>query len=257
MGQDCNFTRSGFKDARTVPRDGVAIPSDAIGTYKRRFQNENPIRTLPDLATRAIETPLSSLMGTMWRTIDQSTDGKLCDAKESWELLEDLALYDNESWNDLRDFAKPVKAISLPQDAPSTSSHRLIKFKNQVQRLMEAHLALNPPDQVNKIGFFMYDLEWPHDSQYCLENPCTLLLNTHPAPYKWNVGGSSAYAIAVEVFDPLPSLCIWEALGGNIRNLDSIWKETGQDCNFIRCGFKDARTVPEDGVAIPSDAVKT
>ncbi|GKE88086.1 hypothetical protein Tco_1565561, partial [Tanacetum coccineum] len=29
--------------------------------------------------------------------------------KESWALLEDLALYDNESWNDPRDFAKPVK----------------------------------------------------------------------------------------------------------------------------------------------------
>ncbi|GKD91430.1 zinc finger, CCHC-type containing protein [Tanacetum coccineum] len=49
------------------------------------------------------------------RTIDQSTGGKLRDrnAKEYWELLKDLALYDNESWNDLRDFAKPVKAISL------------------------------------------------------------------------------------------------------------------------------------------------
>ncbi|GJU02276.1 hypothetical protein Tco_1112614 [Tanacetum coccineum] len=50
------------------------------------------------------------------RTIDQSAGGKLHDlnAEESWELLEDLALYDNESWNDPRDFAKPVKAIALP-----------------------------------------------------------------------------------------------------------------------------------------------
>ncbi|GJV00899.1 MAK10-like protein [Tanacetum coccineum] len=34
--------------------------------------------------------------------------GKLRDlnAEESWALLKDLALYDNESWNDLRDFAK-------------------------------------------------------------------------------------------------------------------------------------------------------
>ncbi|GJT92177.1 MAK10-like protein [Tanacetum coccineum] len=42
--------------------------------------------------------------------------GKIRDrnAKESWALLEDLALYDNESWNDPRDFAKSVKAISLP-----------------------------------------------------------------------------------------------------------------------------------------------
>ncbi|GJW11545.1 hypothetical protein Tco_1577372 [Tanacetum coccineum] len=44
--------------------------------------------------------------------------GKLHDpqTKESWAILEDIALYDNESWNDPRDFAKPVKAITLPQD---------------------------------------------------------------------------------------------------------------------------------------------
>ncbi|GKD64154.1 zinc finger, CCHC-type containing protein, partial [Tanacetum coccineum] len=50
------------------------------------------------------------------RTIDQSAGGKLRDlnGKESWALLEDLALYDNESWNDPRDFAKPIKAMALP-----------------------------------------------------------------------------------------------------------------------------------------------
>ncbi|GJV40490.1 hypothetical protein Tco_1418930 [Tanacetum coccineum] len=39
--------------------------------------------------------------------MDQSAGGKLCDrnTKESWALLEDLTLYDNESWNDPRDFA--------------------------------------------------------------------------------------------------------------------------------------------------------
>ncbi|GKB64381.1 MAK10-like protein [Tanacetum coccineum] len=77
------------------------------------------------------------------RTIDQSAGGKLRDrnAKESWTLLEDLALYDNESWNDPRDFTKSFKAIALPQDVPSTSDRRLIELENQVQRLMEAHLA--------------------------------------------------------------------------------------------------------------------
>ncbi|GJY31287.1 MAK10-like protein [Tanacetum coccineum] len=87
------------------------------------------------------------------RTIDQSTGGKLRDrnAKESWALLEDLALYDNESWNGPRDFAKPVKEISLPQDVLSTPDRRLIELKNQVQRLMEAHLAPMQPTQINKI----------------------------------------------------------------------------------------------------------
>ncbi|GJW21832.1 hypothetical protein Tco_0032454 [Tanacetum coccineum] len=43
--------------------------------------------------------------------------------------LQDLALYDNKSWNNPKDFAKPVKAIDLPQDVPSTSDRRLIELK--------------------------------------------------------------------------------------------------------------------------------
>ncbi|GJS71166.1 hypothetical protein Tco_0704007 [Tanacetum coccineum] len=84
--------------------------------------------------------------------------------------LQDLALYDNESWNDPRDFAKPVKAIALPQDVPSTSDRRLIKLKNQVQRLMEAHLALTQPIQVNKITTSCEICSGPHDTQYCMDD---------------------------------------------------------------------------------------
>ncbi|GKD08700.1 MAK10-like protein, partial [Tanacetum coccineum] len=107
------------------------------------------------------------------RTIDQSASGKLCDlnAEESWALLEDLTLYDNESWNDPRDFAKPVKAISMPQDVSSTSDRRLIELENQVQRLMEAHLAPTQPTQVNKITTSCEICSGPHDTQYCMEDP--------------------------------------------------------------------------------------
>ncbi|GJT03868.1 hypothetical protein Tco_0838330 [Tanacetum coccineum] len=98
------------------------------------------------------------------QTIDQSAGGKLRDlnAKESWALLEDLSLYDNKSWNDPKDFAKPVKAITLPQDVLSTSDRRLIKLENQVQRLMEAYLAMTQPTQVNKIttSSFAYECDF-------------------------------------------------------------------------------------------------
>ncbi|GJZ76994.1 MAK10-like protein [Tanacetum coccineum] len=106
------------------------------------------------------------------RTIDQSVGGKLRDmiVKESWALLEDLALYDNKSWNDPRDFAKPVKAISLPQDVPSTSDRRLIELENQVQCLMEAYLAPKQPIHVNKITSSCEICSGPHDTQYCVEN---------------------------------------------------------------------------------------
>ncbi|GJU40057.1 hypothetical protein Tco_1193014 [Tanacetum coccineum] len=78
------------------------------------------------------------------RTIDQLADRKLSDlnADESWALLEDLALYDNKSWNDPRDFAKPVKAIALPQDVP-----------------------------MNKITTSCEICNGPHYTQYCMEDP--------------------------------------------------------------------------------------
>ncbi|GJT33723.1 hypothetical protein Tco_0924142 [Tanacetum coccineum] len=71
--------------------------------------------------------------------IDHAAGGKLHDqsTKESWEIIEDLALYDNKSWNDLRDLAKPVKAISFPYDVPSTTDHRLIKLENQETDIQE------------------------------------------------------------------------------------------------------------------------
>ncbi|GKA84206.1 hypothetical protein Tco_0805801 [Tanacetum coccineum] len=105
--------------------------------------------------------------------VPHQAGGKLRDrnAKESWALLEDLSLYGNKSWNDLRDFPKPVKAITLPQDVLSTSDCRLIKLENQVQRLMEAHLAPIQPTQVNKITTSCEICSGPHDTQYCMEDP--------------------------------------------------------------------------------------
>nr|GEV19566.1 hypothetical protein [Tanacetum cinerariifolium] len=106
------------------------------------------------------------------RTIDQSASGKLRNknAKESWALIEDLALYDNESWNDPKDFAKSVKAISLRHDVPNASDCRLTELENQVQRFMEAHFAPKPSIQVNKIASSCEICSGPHDTQYCMEN---------------------------------------------------------------------------------------
>ncbi|GKB96674.1 MAK10-like protein, partial [Tanacetum coccineum] len=47
--------------------------------------------------------------------IDSAAGGKLRDknADESWEIIENLALYNYEGWNDSKDFIKPVKDISI------------------------------------------------------------------------------------------------------------------------------------------------
>ncbi|GJR61164.1 MAK10-like protein [Tanacetum coccineum] len=71
----------------------------------------------------------------LMRTIDQATGGKLRDKnnEESWALLEDLALYDNESWNEPRDFAKLVKAISMPLEVPSTFDLRMLELEDKIK----------------------------------------------------------------------------------------------------------------------------
>ncbi|GJW02003.1 hypothetical protein Tco_1560859 [Tanacetum coccineum] len=70
----------------------------------------------------------------------------------------------NRPVNDPRDFTKPIKAITLPQDVPSTSDCRLIELETQVQRLMEAHPALIQPTQVNKITTLCEICSGPHDT---------------------------------------------------------------------------------------------
>ncbi|GKD29158.1 hypothetical protein Tco_1239936, partial [Tanacetum coccineum] len=73
--------------------------------------------------------------------------------------------------NDPRDLAKSVKPITLPQDVPSTSDHRLIELEIQDECLMESYLALIQPTQVNKITTLCKICSGPHDTYYCVEDP--------------------------------------------------------------------------------------
>ncbi|GJX97952.1 hypothetical protein Tco_0354971 [Tanacetum coccineum] len=107
--------------------------------------DKNPIRTLGDYSKLSHE----GYMNTIELLVGNNVN---------------LALYDNKSWNDLKDLAKLLKAITLPQDVSSTSDRHLIELENQVQRLMEAHLALTQSTQVNKIATSCEIYSGPHDT---------------------------------------------------------------------------------------------
>ena len=126
------------------------------------------------------------------RTIDQLAGGKLCDlsAEQSWELIEDLALYDNESWNDPRDLNKTVKAISLPSNNFSTPDRRIMELEDQVKFLMKSYEAPKPSSQVNKITSSCELCSDPHDTRDCVELPGTAFADyastrTDEAGDKW------------------------------------------------------------------------
>ncbi|GJX63618.1 hypothetical protein Tco_0296518 [Tanacetum coccineum] len=65
---------------------------------------------------------------------------RLCEidrADESWEIIENLALYDHEGWNDTKEFVKPVKAIFTPQGTSKTPDRRLLELEDQINFLLK------------------------------------------------------------------------------------------------------------------------
>ncbi|GKB73414.1 hypothetical protein Tco_0934826 [Tanacetum coccineum] len=71
--------------------------------------DENPIRTLGDYSKPSHEGYRNTIKvpaGNNVCEIDRAAGGKLCNknADESWEIVENLALYDHEGWNDTKEF---------------------------------------------------------------------------------------------------------------------------------------------------------
>ncbi|GKA90598.1 hypothetical protein Tco_0812468 [Tanacetum coccineum] len=176
LGDDSKPSHEGYRNTIELPKGNNVVPlrSDIIRLVQNecsfhRLRSEDPNQHLKDFRKLVDSLDLDGSIFTwedlttrflaqfsppgrtaklrndiLIRTINQSVGGKLRDlnAEESWALLEDLALYDNESWNDPRDFAKPVKAIALPQDVPI----------NKITTPCEIYSGL-------------------HDTQYCMEDP--------------------------------------------------------------------------------------
>nr|GEY20473.1 hypothetical protein [Tanacetum cinerariifolium] len=105
--------------------------------------DENPIRTLRDYFKPSYEGYKNTIpVGNNMCEIDHVAGGKLHNnnADESWEIIENLALYDHEGWKDTNVFAKPVKAISTSQGISKTPDRRLLEHEDQL------NFSLKGPD---------------------------------------------------------------------------------------------------------------
>ncbi|GKD80614.1 zinc finger, CCHC-type containing protein [Tanacetum coccineum] len=76
-----------------------------------------------------------------------AASGKICNKNpdESWEIIENLALYDHEGWNDAKEFVKPVKAISTPQPTSKTPKQRLLELEIQINFLLKGSQPTSRP----------------------------------------------------------------------------------------------------------------
>ncbi|GJT89032.1 hypothetical protein Tco_1070749 [Tanacetum coccineum] len=75
-----------------------------------------------------------------------SKNGKLRNknADESWEIIENLSLYDHEGLDDTKEFVKPVKVITAPQGITKTPDRRLLELEDQINFLLKGSRPTPP-----------------------------------------------------------------------------------------------------------------
>ncbi|GJX58907.1 MAK10-like protein [Tanacetum coccineum] len=153
---------------------GDANPIRTLGVYSK--PSHEGYRNTIELPEGNNVVPLRS--DTIWeRTRLCLFQFSLHDQASNW--LERLSAGSITTWKDLTthflaQFIPPRRTVKLHNDIliyPEYIRRCLIKLENQVQRLMEAHLALMQPTQVNKITSSCEICSGPHDTQYCMENP--------------------------------------------------------------------------------------
>ncbi|GJY97262.1 hypothetical protein Tco_0514172 [Tanacetum coccineum] len=168
LGDYSKPSHKGYRNTIELPVGNNVVPlrSDTI----RLVQNECLFYELRS------EDPNQHLKDFLKLVDSIDLDGSIT----TWEDLTTRFLTQFFPSNDPKDFAKLVKAITLPQDVPSTSDRRLIELENQVQHLMEAHLALTQPTQVNKITTSCEIYSGPTTLSIAWKILSKPLLNMHP-----------------------------------------------------------------------------
>ncbi|GJR75006.1 hypothetical protein Tco_0087371 [Tanacetum coccineum] len=121
--------------------------------------------------------------------IDRAVGGKLRDknANESWKIIENLALYDHEGWNDSKNFVKPVKAVSTPQSTSKTPDRRLLELEDHINFLLKGlrptpkPSSMHVPQAYAKAVYSNPRLQ--NQNEPPKQNPFTFRERTSPNPH--------------------------------------------------------------------------
>ncbi|GJY13193.1 hypothetical protein Tco_0382502 [Tanacetum coccineum] len=157
----------------------IPSPEPAIGCFNdldffKEFENEFPAIVYNDAQTSKADLLTEPILSPQHiNEFNLNDETSVSEYDERNKTFCTLMIYSPSTLflKDPRDFAKPVKAIVLPQDVPSTSDLRLIELENEVQCLMEALLAPIQPTKVNKINTPCKICKGPHDTHVCIDDP--------------------------------------------------------------------------------------
>ncbi|GJV10053.1 MAK10-like protein [Tanacetum coccineum] len=150
----------GYRNTIELPEGNNVVPlrSDTIREIKRLHLFQF---SLHGKACNWLERLLAGSIST-WEDLTTSFLAQFFPSRRTAKLRNDILMFQQHQGESISEAWTHV---------PSTSDCRLIELENQVQRLMEAHLAPKQPIQVNKITSSCEICSGPHDTQYCMENP--------------------------------------------------------------------------------------
>ncbi|GKD59771.1 hypothetical protein Tco_1297280 [Tanacetum coccineum] len=162
LGDYSKTSHEGYRNTIKLPVENKVVPLrfDTIrlvqnGCSFHGFRSEDPNQHLKDFLKLVDSLDLDGQ--NRERTRLHLFQFSLRDQARNW--LERLPAGSITTWE------------ALTTHVPNTFDCRLIELENQVQRLMEAHLAPTQPTEVNKITTSCEICSGPHDTQYCIEDP--------------------------------------------------------------------------------------
>ncbi|GJZ51236.1 MAK10-like protein [Tanacetum coccineum] len=147
LGDYSKPIQEGYKNTIELPIGNNVVPrrSDTIrlaqnGCSFHGLRSEDPNQHLKDFLKLVDSLDLDGENKERTRLqIGRVADGKLRNKNtdESWEIIENLALYDHEGWDETKEFFKSVKDISTPQGISKTRNRRLLELEDQINFLLK------------------------------------------------------------------------------------------------------------------------
>ncbi|GJV10090.1 hypothetical protein Tco_1351631 [Tanacetum coccineum] len=156
LGDYSKPSHEGYRNTIELPVGNNVVPlrSDTIQLVQNRcsfyeLQFEDSNQHLKDLLKLVDSLDLDVANREEHCEIDCAGSGKLCDKNtdESWEIIENLALYDHGGCNDSKDSIKPVKAISNSLNKRSFNAYAEMQQKPISTNTKHKRNHYDPPRQ--------------------------------------------------------------------------------------------------------------
>ncbi|GKE13387.1 MAK10-like protein, partial [Tanacetum coccineum] len=188
LGDYSKPSHEGYRNTIELPAGNNVVPlrSDTIrlvqnGCSFHGLRSEDPNQHLKDFLKLVDSLDLNGSIST-WEDLNTRFLAQLFPPRRTAKLRNDILMFQQHhgeflirSMDAFQDLLQKVTSSGIDLCSNNNITENLYLkhglLENQVQRLMEAHLALTQPTQVKKITTPCEICSGPHDTQNCMENP--------------------------------------------------------------------------------------